>query len=296
MLLGYIYFHLAGEAYALVSIGLISFAAVAQFAPALFGGMYWRGGTRRGAMAGLLLGFGLWIYTLMLPSIAKSGWLPTDFLQHGPWGISWLKPEQLLGLTGMDNLTHSLFWSLTANLAAYVVVSLWRGPTTAETSQALLFVEVFQRSKTGEPVFWRGRTRVQDLVALTTRFLGAQRAQRLFQDYARQHRRAAGSTRSSPTRSWCATSKCSWRAPSAARRPGSWWPRSRTKTRWCSTTCCRSWTRPRSCAPIRSSWRRSRPRWSAPPASCAPPMPSSRAWTGSRTTSCRRSRTSCARR
>ena len=186
MLLGYIYFHLAGEAYALVSIGLISFAAVAQFAPALFGGMYWRAGTRRGAMSGLLLGFGMWIYTLMLPSIAKSGWLSTDFLLAGPWGITWLKPEQLLGLSGMDNLTHSLFWSLTANLTAYVVVSLWRGPSTAETSQALLFVEVFQRSKTGEPIFWRGRTRVQDLVALTTRFLGPQRAQRLFQDYA-QH-------------------------------------------------------------------------------------------------------------
>ncbi len=186
MLLGYLYFHLAGEAYALVSIGLISFAAVAQFAPALFGGMYWRGGTRDGAMAGLLLGFGLWIYTLMLPSIAKSGWLSTDFLLAGPWGIGWLKPEQLLGLSGMDNLTHSLFWSLSANLAAYVAVSLWRGPTTAETSQALLFVEVFRRSETVEPVFWRGRTRVQDLVALTTRFMGAQRAQRLFLDYAQR--------------------------------------------------------------------------------------------------------------
>ncbi len=186
MLLGYLYFHLAGEAYALVSIGLISFAAVAQFAPALFGGMYWRGGTRRGAFAGLLLGFGLWTYTLMLPSIAKSGWLSTDFLLNGPWGVDWLKPEQLLGLAGLDNLTHSLFWSLSANLAAYVAVSLWRGPTIAETSQALLFVEVFQRSKTGEPVFWRGRARVQDLVALTTRFMGPQRTQRLFEDYARR--------------------------------------------------------------------------------------------------------------
>jgi Na+/proline symporter len=75
LLLGYLYFHLAGEAYALVSIGLISFAAVAQFAPALLGGMYWKGGTQRGALAGLLLGFALWAYTLMLPSLAKSGWL-----------------------------------------------------------------------------------------------------------------------------------------------------------------------------------------------------------------------------
>ena len=186
LLLGYLYFHLAGEAYALVSIGLISFAAVAQFAPALFGGMYWRGGTRIGAMAGLLIGFALWTYTLMLPSIAKSGWLPTSFLEHGPWGIAWLKPEQLLGLSGMDNLTHSLFWSLSANLTAYVVLSLWRGPTPAETSQALLFVEAFQRNRSSEPVFWRGRARVQDLLALSTRFIGGVRAQRMFEEQAKR--------------------------------------------------------------------------------------------------------------
>ncbi len=185
MLMGYSYFHLAGEAYALVSIGLISFAAVAQFAPALFGGMYWRGGTRLGALAGLALGFALWSYTLMLPSIAKSGWWSTDFLQSGPWGIAWLKPEQLLGLSGLDNLTHSLFWSLGANLAAYVGLSLWRSPSPAETSQALLFVEVFERGKSSEPVFWRGRARVQDLQQMVARFLGPARAQELFAGYAR---------------------------------------------------------------------------------------------------------------
>ena len=52
LLLGYVYFRLAGEAYALVSIGLISFAAVAQFAPAVLGGIFWKGGTRRGALVG----------------------------------------------------------------------------------------------------------------------------------------------------------------------------------------------------------------------------------------------------
>src|SRR5918997_659757 len=84
LLLGYLYFKLAGEAYALVSIGLISFAAVAQFAPVVLGGIFWKGGTARGAMAGLIAGFAVWCYTLLLPAFARSEWLPIGFLEHGP--------------------------------------------------------------------------------------------------------------------------------------------------------------------------------------------------------------------
>ncbi len=197
LLLGYLYFHLAGEAYALVSIGLISFAAVAQFAPAMLGGMYWKGGTREGALAGLVAGFALWIHTLMLPSIAKSGWWQTDFVARGPFGIDWLRPEQLFGLTSLDNLTHSLFWSLLANVGMYVAISLLRTPSAHETSQALLFVDVFDRTQAGRPVFWRGRAKVGDLLALAGRFLGGERAAWLFADYART-RGAVDATRIVP--------------------------------------------------------------------------------------------------
>ncbi|TVS13675.1 MAG: histidine kinase, partial [Wenzhouxiangella sp.] len=181
LLLGYLYFYLAGEAYALVSIGLISFAAVAQFAPAALGGMYWKGGTRAGVLAGLCAGFAFWIFTLMLPSIAKSGWMSTDFVDHGLFGLTWLKPEQFLGLSGLDNLTHSLFWSLFANIGAFVAVSLWTRPTAREASQALLFVDVYNRGQDQQPVFWQGRARIDDLKRLATRFLGPDRAERLFE-------------------------------------------------------------------------------------------------------------------
>ncbi len=186
LLLGYSYFHLAGEAYALVSIGLISFAAVAQFAPALLGGLYWKGGSRLGALAGLLSGFAMWVYTLMLPSIAKSGWLGTDFLDLGPWGLTLLRPEQLLGLQGLDGLTHSLFWSLLVNIVAYVGLSLWRAPSGHESSQAHLFVDVFDRSASSIPVFWRGQAKVSDLLHLCERFLGLDKARSLFESYADQ--------------------------------------------------------------------------------------------------------------
>ena len=123
LLLGYLYFRLAGEAYALVAIGLISFAAVAQFAPAMIGGMYWRGGTRGGALAGLSAGFLVWGYTLLLPSFAKSGWLPDGFLTHGLFGIELLRPQQLFGLTGIDEISHCLFWSFLANIGCLLYTS-----------------------------------------------------------------------------------------------------------------------------------------------------------------------------
>ncbi len=184
LLLGYAYFHVASEAYALVSIGLISFAAVAQFAPAALIGMYWRAGTRLGALGGLMAGFGIWVYTLMLPSIAKSGWMGDAFVQEGPGGVAWLKPEALFGLTGLDALTHSLFWSLLLNVSVYVALSLAREPSARETSQALMFVNAGRVSGGTTPVFWRGEARVEDLRQLCVRFFGAERAQAMFDEYA----------------------------------------------------------------------------------------------------------------
>jgi len=185
LLLGYLYFKLAGEAYALVSIGLISFAAVAQFAPAVLGGIFWKGGTRRGAMAGVLAGFGVWLYTLLLPALARSGWLPIGLLEHGPFGIELLKPLELFGLAGLDQITHAMIWSMTANIGAYVGVSLTASPSAEEHRQASLFVDVFTQSgEAGGARFWRGTASAPDLYNLLTRFLGGVGADEAFRDYA----------------------------------------------------------------------------------------------------------------
>ncbi|MDO9197550.1 sensor histidine kinase [Rhodoferax sp.] len=187
LMLGYIYFRAAGDAYALVGIGLISFAAVAQFAPAIFGGIYWRGGTRNGAIAGLLGGFSVWGYTLLLPSFAKSGWLPSTFLSEGLFGLELLRPQQLFGLAGLDEISHSLFWSMLANIGFYLGVSLAGRATVAETRQATAFVDVFRHtvSPAGGSRLWRGSAQVQDLLPLIGRFLGPVRAQEAFLSYAR---------------------------------------------------------------------------------------------------------------
>ncbi|MGE5524293.1 MAG: ATP-binding protein [Rhodospirillaceae bacterium] len=192
LVLGYLYFYLAGEAYALVSIGLISFSAVAQFAPAIIGGIYWKGGTRLGAVCGLTAGFLVWVYTLLLPSFAKSGWLPITFISQGYFGTDLLRPEQLFGLTDFDNITHCLFWSMLANIGCYVGLSLARKPTGVEHSQAALFVDAFKRvSDTPRAGLWRGNATVQELLALLGRFLGPDRARDAFMAYA--HRRKLAS-------------------------------------------------------------------------------------------------------
>ena len=162
-----------------MSIGLISFAAVAQFAPAVLGGIFWKGGTRRGALAGLSAGFAVWVYTLLLPAFARSGWLPIGFSSTGPSASRCSSRSQLFGLAGLDQITHAMIWSMVANIGAYVGVSLLHAPSADEQRQASLFVDVFQR-----PDARAARTsgaaprRCADLHALLARFIGADAARR----------------------------------------------------------------------------------------------------------------------
>ena len=180
---GYFYYLLAGEAYALVSIGLISFAAVAQFAPAAIGGLYWKGGTRQGALAGLAAGFAVWTWTLLIPAFVRSDWISRELLERGPWGLEFLKPTQLFGLAGLDPITHALIWSAIFNAGAYVLVSLSSRQSASEHAQATLYVDVF--TQMGEPgTQWRGAASASALQALVGRFLGPARAAELFTAYA----------------------------------------------------------------------------------------------------------------
>ena len=108
LLLGYLYFRLAGEAYALVSIGLISFAAVAQFAPAILGGIFWKGGTRarraRGPARRLR---GLALHAAAAGASRARAGCRSASSSTGPFGIELLKPLELFGLAGLDQITHA---------------------------------------------------------------------------------------------------------------------------------------------------------------------------------------------
>jgi signal transduction histidine kinase len=160
---------------------------VAQFAPVLLGGIFWKGGTRNGALAGLLAGFFVWCYTLLLPALARSGWLPIGLMEQGPFGMELLKPLELFGLTGLDQITHAMIWSMIANIGAYMTVSLLSSQSADETRQAGLFVDVFRQSgEVGGARFWRGTASAPDLYDLLVRFQGAAAADTAFADYARE--------------------------------------------------------------------------------------------------------------
>jgi Na+/proline symporter/nitrogen-specific signal transduction histidine kinase len=183
LLLGYITYRLTAQSGALASIGLISFAATAQFAPAVIGGLFWKRANRNGAKLGLLLGFAAWVYMLLLPSFARSGWLDPSFVEFGPWGLLLLKPEEFLGLQGLDPLTHALFWSMGLNLGGFVIASLLGTQGALDRIQAAVFVDVFRRPGAESGQVWRRTATVADLYTLAQRFLGRSIAYRAFHDH-----------------------------------------------------------------------------------------------------------------
>jgi Na+/proline symporter/nitrogen-specific signal transduction histidine kinase len=182
VLLGYAYYRLADQTEALAAIGLVSFAAAAQLAPAMLAGLFWKGATAAGAQAGLGLGFAVWAYTLLVPSLVRSGLLPAGLVDQGPFGWWLLRPEDLFGLTGMEPLAHALFWSWLANIAALLTVSVFTRPGALERIQADQFVDVMHDAPVGAVML--ASATVADLYGLAQRFIGRDRAYRTFADYA----------------------------------------------------------------------------------------------------------------
>jgi Na+/proline symporter/nitrogen-specific signal transduction histidine kinase len=189
VLLGFAYLRVVRESYGLVSLGLVSFAAVAQFFPAIVVGLFWRRASETGALVGISAGFLVWAYTLLLPSFASAGWLPHELFEQGALGIPALRPSALFGLEGLDPVTHGLFWSMLLNLAGIVGVSLFVDQSALERSQAALFVDYWRGAGREEGRLWRGTARVADLVRLVSRFLGEAQTKKAFAEEARRRRR-----------------------------------------------------------------------------------------------------------
>ncbi|MGI3186427.1 ATP-binding protein [Nioella aestuarii] len=189
LFLGLIYYRSSGGSAALASIGLIAFLGVAQVLPALLGGIFWRGATRAGAMAGIGAGFAIWAWVLLLPNAATSG-LMQGLLEQGPFGIGWLRPATPLGIQGADPLLTAMVLSLGVNTFLFTFVSLITFPSPMERLQGAQFVNVFDHSAP-TPGWQGGAAAADDLLIMAQRILGTGRAGRLFQQAAAAQGRAA---------------------------------------------------------------------------------------------------------
>ena len=181
LLLGYAYYRAATGNSGLASMGLLAFAAVAQVAPPLLGGLFWRNANARGAMAGMVCGLVIWAYLLFLPSLGLSDNAPVAETILG-----FLFPGSTI-FTGerADPLVNATLLATMVNICAYVIGSLTRSPTSLERIQANTFI----RSKPRLERAFRGRrtkVTVRDLKSTIARYLGEERTNRSFHTYERQ--------------------------------------------------------------------------------------------------------------
>jgi Na+/proline symporter/signal transduction histidine kinase len=180
--LAYLYYRSSGAAQ-LASIGLLSFAAIAQLAPAFFGGLIWRRATARGAIAGMTIGILVWIYTLLLPSFAEAGLIDPAIVTQGPMGLALLRPQALLGFH-LDPLVHGVIWSLVLNVTAYVAFSLHRAPASIERLQANLFFPPELAPVAPSFLQRRSSVTVGELADTVARYLGEERTRRALESFA----------------------------------------------------------------------------------------------------------------
>ncbi len=187
--LGYIYFRLSGGGTALAAIGLVSFTGVVQVLPAMLGGVFWRGANRHGAGAGLLVGFTVWAWTYFLPSFGMDAVISQSVFMSGPFGIDWLRPEALFGISGMDPFVHALFWSMFLNTSAFMIVSILTFPNPLERLQGAQFVNVFDYSG-GARTWSQSAAQAEDLLVMSQRILGGAEAQAIFRTEAQSQGKA----------------------------------------------------------------------------------------------------------
>ncbi|QBQ17490.1 response regulator [Acinetobacter haemolyticus] len=200
MLLGFLFFNFFNDINQLSVFGLLAFSAVAQFAPSLIGGLYWRGASRQGVYVGLIVGFFMWSYTLLFPTLLRS--LPEDYqniAQHillfGPFDIHSLRPEALLGFESFAPLTHGVLWSLGLNLILYIWISRLYRPSIAEQIQAesFFYYETKPVASTHATVDLNdlhqnaARLKVGDLLALAKRITGERPTNQAFQQFCEQN-------------------------------------------------------------------------------------------------------------
>ncbi|WP_221796965.1 PAS domain-containing hybrid sensor histidine kinase/response regulator [Oceanobacter mangrovi] len=174
MLGSYVFYRLVGQLDSLAAIGMLSFAAAAQFAPALLGGLYWQQGNRQGAIAGLLSGTSVWFYGLMWPFITQSF-----------TGFNDQQVTTTLGFS-IDDFSAGVMLSLATNVFFYVLFSLVTNASVRERMVATDFTSSRPVGKPDQlaPAF---QCKVDDVRVVLERILGFSKTEEFFSDYQSRH-------------------------------------------------------------------------------------------------------------
>ena len=179
IILSYFIYRFFGLNYNLVSIGLVAFVIISQLAPAFFGALFWRRGSRLGAIYGILIGFIICVFTLLIPYSIGASNSEITFITEGFLNTELLKPFQLFGLDYLDPIPHALFWSLLFNWVTYFAVSVSFKGNYRERNYAEMFVDINKYSSNHENAFiWKGTAYRNDIEKVLIRFLGEERTKR----------------------------------------------------------------------------------------------------------------------
>jgi Na+/proline symporter/signal transduction histidine kinase len=179
IILSYFIYRFFGLNYNLVSIGMIAFVIISQLSPSFFGALFWRRGSRLGAIYGILIGFVVCVFTLLIPYTIGTSNADSTFISNGFLNIELLKPFQLFGLDYLDPIPHAFFWSLLFNWFTYFAVSVSFKGNYRERNYAEMFVDIDKYITNHENAFiWKGTAYRNDIEKVLVRFLGEERTKR----------------------------------------------------------------------------------------------------------------------
>lgn len=181
LFLAYGYYKIIPDTFSIVSIGLISFAAMIQFVPSVIGALFWKDANKKGAIVGLVSGFVIWGYTLVVPTMVEIGWVPTSLVNDGLLGINSLKPESLFGIN-LSPIANGTFWSLFINSSLFFSISVLTTQSAKERNFAELFVDIFRQERQHQ-IVWKGQLLHKELIDISKEILGEKRTYHAVETY-----------------------------------------------------------------------------------------------------------------
>ncbi|WP_340066525.1 sensor histidine kinase [Ascidiimonas aurantiaca] len=172
----------------LFRIGVISFVVISQLAPSFFIGLFWKRGSAKAVISGMIAGMIVVSYTLIVPFIMNVLGDTPGFVETGPAQILFLKPHALFGIDLMGPEAHAFFWSMLVNVFTFLTVSLSSKGNYRERNYAEMFVNTSDYETLQEGAFvWKGEAYVTDIRDLLDRFLGKKRTERALNRFYLKH-------------------------------------------------------------------------------------------------------------